>query len=71
MSAFVDVKEFRKGEVVATITERKATGFLSFKLTKEYKMGSDTRQSAFLSHHHLEDARHLMGLVESYFNDRG
>jgi len=63
---FTDIHEIRRGEVVATITERTATGHRSFKIGKTFQKRGEDKYSSFLSEHHLPDVFDVLSEVEAF-----
>ena len=67
-AGFREIKQFREGEVVATITEREATGHRSFKIGKEFTKRGELKYSSFLSPQHLNDAIVVLGRVREFLD---
>jgi hypothetical protein len=67
-AGFREIKEFREGEVVATITEREATGHRSFKIGKQFTKQGELKYSSFLSPQHLDAALVVLGKIREFLD---
>jgi len=64
-SDFREVKVLQDPDgVVAVISERVATGHVSFMLGREFDRAGETRRSSFLARRHIDGARRLLDTLE-------